>query len=68
MRKEPEVLQRIPEELRRAVDSCWADPVDGTVWIILLPGWTAYNGRCMHLESLEVISERAKLIRETEKI
>lgn len=68
MRKEPEVLQHIPEELHRAVDSCWVDPVNGTVWIILLPGWKAYNGRCMHLESLEVISERAKLIRETEKI
>ena len=65
MRKEPEVLQRIPEELRRAVDSCWVDPVNGSVWIILLPGWTAYNGRCMHLESLEDIRERSKLIRET---
>lgn len=65
MRKEQEVLQRIPEELRRAVDSCWVDPVNGTVWIILLPGWTAYNGRCMHLESLEDIRARSKLIRET---
>lgn len=64
MRKEPEVLQRIPEELRRAVDSCWVDPVNGSVWIILLPGWTAYNGRYMHLESLEDIRERSMLIRE----
>lgn len=64
MRKERAVFDLIPEELRRAVDSCWVDPVNGSVWIILLPGWTAYNGRCMHLESIEDAKEMVKLIRE----
>lgn len=50
MRKEQEILELVPVHLRRSVDSCWRDPVNGTVWIILLPGWVSQNGsRCMHL-------------------
>ena len=64
MRKERAVFDLIPEELRRAIDSCWVDPVNGSVWIILLPGCTGYNGRCMHLASVENVAEKEKTIRE----
>lgn len=64
MRRDDRVWKLIPEHLRRAVDSCWVDSVNGSVWIILLPGWTAYNGRCMHLATLDEVRERCKTIRE----
>ena len=64
MRKDPEVFDLIPMELRSAVDSCWVDPVNGTVWIILLPGWEGKNGRCMHMTDLSEVAGRATEIHE----
>lgn len=64
MRKERAVFDLIPEELRRAVDSCWIDPVNESVWIILLPGWEGKNGRCMHMTDLSEVTGRTAEIHE----